>query len=57
MQEPRNQYIEYTKSLAETGDLDSLMSYEEWLEEELDEMWSEYGTPYLTGGESQYNDR
>lgn len=45
--EPREQYLEYVENLAETEDLDSLMSYEEWLEEELEEMWDEYGSPYL----------
>ena len=45
--EPREQYIDYTESLAETGDLDALLTYEEWLEEELTEMWEEHGSPYM----------
>jgi len=49
MVEPRDQYLEYTESLAETDDLDALLTYEEWLEEELEEMWEEYESPYLEG--------
>ncbi|MDZ7688632.1 MAG: hypothetical protein U5J64_07920 [Halobacteriales archaeon] len=45
--EPRDQYIEYVEELAETDDLETMLSYEEWLEEELEEMWDEYGSPYL----------
>jgi hypothetical protein len=45
--EPRDQYIEYVEELSETDDLDTMLSYEEWLEEELEEMWDEYGSPYL----------
>lgn len=47
MRTPRDQYIEYVDGLAETDDLDGLQSYEEWLEEELAEMWDRYGSPYL----------
>ena len=45
--EPREQYKEYVSNLSETDDLEGLMSYEEWLEEELYEMWEEYGSSYL----------
>lgn len=41
---PRNRYIRYVDSLAETSDLDTLLSYEDWLE--TDETRSEYGSPY-----------
>jgi hypothetical protein len=45
--EPRDRYLEYVDSLSDIGDLEGLLSYEEWLEEELKEMWTEYGSPYL----------
>ena len=45
--ETRDQYTEYVEELAETDDLETMLSYEEWLEEELEEMWDEYGSPYL----------
>lgn len=47
MKSPRGQYVEYVDSLAETDDLDSMQSYEEWLEDELEDMWEQYGSPYL----------
>lgn len=45
--EPRDKYIDYVEELAETDDLETMLSYEEWLEEELEEMWNEHGSPYL----------
>lgn len=36
-EEPRQQYLEYVDSMAETSDLDGLLTYEEWLEEEIHE--------------------
>jgi len=44
---PRDEYLEYVDSLADTDDLESLLSYEEWLEDELEYMWEEHGSPYL----------
>lgn len=44
---PRGKYVEYVESLAETDDLDDMVTYEEWLEEELENMWDDYGSPYL----------
>jgi len=44
---PRDRYVEYVESLVETKDLESMLTYEEWLEGELEEMWDEYGSPYL----------
>jgi hypothetical protein len=44
---PREQYVLYVGELAETDDLDTMLSYEEWLEEELAEMWDAHGSPYL----------
>ena len=45
--EPHDQYVENVEELAETDDLETMLSYEEWLEEELEEIWGEYGSPYL----------
>ena len=45
--EPRGKYVEYVDELAETDDLETMLSYEEWLGEELEEMWDKYGSPYL----------
>lgn len=44
---PREQYIEYLETLSETGDLDTAMTYESWLEEELEEIWDEHGSSYF----------
>lgn len=44
---PRERYVEYLNSLADTDDLQTHMSYQEWLEEELTEMWDKHGSPYL----------
>lgn len=44
---PRGKYVEYVDSLAETDDIDSMLTYEEWLEEELKEIWDEHGSSYL----------
>jgi len=47
LSKPRRQYTEYLSSLAETEDLDTAMTYEEWLEEELAASWNDHGSPYL----------
>lgn len=36
--DPNDRYIEYMESLAETGDLETMESYDAWVEATLEEM-------------------
>lgn len=44
---PNEVYIEHRISLEETGDGHTALSYEEWLEEYLIEMWERHCAPYI----------